>query len=107
MDSTGVNAANGFTGDLLMLQTNGSPVLRVDAANPAVYMNYANENTYLAYAQVSQNLGVSVLYAISPTMSMQGALTTIAAASKKQGTPEELKGRAVAIALATKVLSKL
>jgi hypothetical protein len=38
---------------------------------------------------------------------MQGALTTIAAASKKQGTPEELKGRAVAIALATKVLSKL
>jgi hypothetical protein len=74
----GVNAANGFTGDLLMLQTNGSPVLRVDAANPAVYMNYANENTYLAYAQVSQNLGVSVLYAISPTMSMQGALTTAA-----------------------------
>ncbi len=38
---------------------------------------------------------------------MQGALTTIAAASKKQGTPEEVKGRAVAVALATKVLSKL
>jgi hypothetical protein len=38
---------------------------------------------------------------------IQGALTTIAAASKKQGTPEELKGRAVAVALATKVLSKL
>lgn len=37
----------------------------------------------------------------------QGALTTIAAVSKKQGTPEELKGRAVAIALATKVLAKL
>lgn len=38
---------------------------------------------------------------------VQGALTTIAAASKKQGTPEEAKGRAVAVALATKVLSKL
>ena len=38
---------------------------------------------------------------------VQGALTTIVAASKKQGTPEEVKGRAVAVALATKVLSKL
>lgn len=38
---------------------------------------------------------------------MQGALATIAATSKKQGTPEEVKGRAVAVALATKVLSKL
>ncbi len=38
---------------------------------------------------------------------MRGALTTVAAASKKQGTPEELKGRAIAVALATKVLSKL
>jgi hypothetical protein len=38
---------------------------------------------------------------------MQGALTTIAAASKRQGTSEEVKGRAVAVALATKVLSKL
>ena len=38
---------------------------------------------------------------------MQGALNTVAAASKKQGTPEELKGRAVAVALAAKVLSKL
>ncbi len=38
---------------------------------------------------------------------MQGALTTIAAASKKHGTPEEVKGRGVAVALATKVLSKL
>jgi hypothetical protein len=38
---------------------------------------------------------------------VQGALTTITAASKKQGTPEEVKGRAVAVALATKVLSKL
>ena len=38
---------------------------------------------------------------------VQGALTTIAAASKKQGTPEEVKRRAVAVALATKVLSKL
>jgi hypothetical protein len=38
---------------------------------------------------------------------MQGALATVAAVSKKQGTPEEVKGRAVAVALATKVLSKL
>ncbi len=38
---------------------------------------------------------------------VQGALTTIAAVGKKQGTPEEVKGRAVAVALATKVLSKL
>ena len=38
---------------------------------------------------------------------MQGALATIAAVNKKQGTPEEVKGRAVAVALATKVLSKL
>jgi hypothetical protein len=38
---------------------------------------------------------------------MQGALATIAAVSKKQGTPEEVKGRAVAVALATEVLSKL
>jgi hypothetical protein len=37
----------------------------------------------------------------------QGALATIAAVSKKQSTPEEVKGRAVAVALATKVLSKL
>jgi hypothetical protein len=38
---------------------------------------------------------------------MQGALATVAAVSKKQRTPEEVKGRAVAVALATKVLSKL
>jgi len=37
----------------------------------------------------------------------QGALATIAAVSKKQGTAEEAHGRAVALALATKVLSKL
>jgi hypothetical protein len=38
---------------------------------------------------------------------MQGALATVAAVSKRQGTPEEVKGRAVAVALAIKVLSKL
>ena len=38
---------------------------------------------------------------------VQGALGTIAAVSKKQGTPEEEHGRAVARALAAKVLSKL
>jgi hypothetical protein len=38
---------------------------------------------------------------------MQGALATIAAVSKRQGTPQEIKGRAIAVALANKVLSKL
>jgi hypothetical protein len=38
---------------------------------------------------------------------VQGALATVAAASKKQGTPYEMKGRTVAVALASKVLSKL
>jgi hypothetical protein len=38
---------------------------------------------------------------------MQGALATVAAVSKKQGTPQEDHGRAVARALAAKVLSKL
>jgi hypothetical protein len=38
---------------------------------------------------------------------VQGALATIAATSRKQGTPEEARGRAVALALAAKVLSKL
>ena len=37
----------------------------------------------------------------------QGALATVAAASKKQGTAQEDRGRAVARALAAKVLSKL
>jgi hypothetical protein len=37
----------------------------------------------------------------------QGALATIAAASRKQGTPDEEHGRAVAVALASKVVSKL
>ena len=38
---------------------------------------------------------------------VQGALATVAAASKKQGTAQETQGRAVALALAAKVLSKL
>ena len=37
----------------------------------------------------------------------QGALATVAAASRKQGTPDEEHGRAVAVALASKVVSKL
>ena len=37
----------------------------------------------------------------------QGALATIAAVSRKQGTPDEEHGRAVAIALASRVVSKL
>jgi hypothetical protein len=37
----------------------------------------------------------------------QGALATIAAVSRKQGTPDEEHGRAVAVALASKVVSKL
>ena len=37
----------------------------------------------------------------------QGALATVAAVSRKQGTPDEERGRAVAVALASKVVSKL
>jgi hypothetical protein len=37
----------------------------------------------------------------------QGALATVAAVSRKQGTPDEEHGRAVAVALASKVMSKL
>jgi hypothetical protein len=37
----------------------------------------------------------------------QGALNTVAAVSRKQGTPDEEHGRAVAVALAAKVVSKL
>ena len=37
----------------------------------------------------------------------QGALATVAAVSRKQGTPDEEHGRAVAVALASKVVSKL
>ena len=38
---------------------------------------------------------------------VQGALATVAATSAKQGTPEEARGREVAVSLAAKVLSKL
>ena len=38
---------------------------------------------------------------------MQGALATVAAVSRKQGTPDEEHGRAIAVALASKVVSKL
>lgn len=37
----------------------------------------------------------------------EGALATVAAVSRKQGTPDEARGRAVAVALAAKVVSKL
>jgi hypothetical protein len=37
----------------------------------------------------------------------QGALATIAAVGRKQGTPDEEHGRAIAVALAAKVVSKL
>ena len=37
----------------------------------------------------------------------QGALATVAAVSRRQGTPDEERGRAVAVALAAKVVSKL
>ena len=37
----------------------------------------------------------------------QGALAVIGAESRKQGTPDEEHGRAVAVALAAKVVSKL
>ena len=44
---------------------------------------------------------------LSGTDATQGALATVAAVSRKQGTPDEEHGRAVAVALASKVVSKL
>jgi hypothetical protein len=44
---------------------------------------------------------------LSSPDAMQGALATVAAVSRKQGTPDEEHGRAVAVALASKVVSKL
>ena len=44
---------------------------------------------------------------LSGTDAVQGALATVAAVSRKQGTPDEDHGRAVAMALASKVVSKL
>ena len=44
---------------------------------------------------------------LSATDATQGALATVAAVSRKQGTPDEEHGRAVAVALASKVVSKL
>lgn len=44
---------------------------------------------------------------LSSADATQGALATVATASRKQGTPDEERGRAVAMALATKVVSKL
>ncbi len=44
---------------------------------------------------------------LASTDATQGALATVAAVSRKQGTPDEEHGRAVAVALASKVVSKL
>jgi hypothetical protein len=44
---------------------------------------------------------------LSSADATQGALATVAAVSRKQGTPDEERGRAVAVALASKVVSKL
>jgi hypothetical protein len=44
---------------------------------------------------------------LSSSDAAQGALATIAAVSRKQGTPDEDHGRAIAVALASKVVSKL
>ena len=44
---------------------------------------------------------------VSGPEAMQGALATVAAVSRKQGTPHEEHGRAIAVALASKVVSKL
>jgi hypothetical protein len=44
---------------------------------------------------------------LSSSDATQGALATIAAVGRKQGTPDEEHGRAIAVALAAKVVSKL
>jgi hypothetical protein len=44
---------------------------------------------------------------LSSSDATQGALATIAAVSRKQGTPDAEHGRAIAVALASKVVSKL
>jgi hypothetical protein len=57
------------------------------------------------FEQVEKNDPLKV--GLSSPDATQGALTTIAAVSRKQGTPDEEHGRAVAVALASKVVSKL
>jgi hypothetical protein len=57
------------------------------------------------FEQVEKNDPLKV--GLSSPDATQGALATIAAVSRKQGTPDEEHGRAVAVALASKVVSKL
>jgi hypothetical protein len=57
------------------------------------------------FEQVEKNDPLKV--GLSSPDATQGALATIAAVSRKQGTPDEEHGRAVALALASKVVSKL
>lgn len=57
------------------------------------------------FQQVEKNDPLNV--GLSSPDAVQGALATVAAASRKQGTPDEEHGRAVAVALASKVVSKL
>jgi hypothetical protein len=57
------------------------------------------------FQQVEKNDPLQV--GLSGADAAQGALATVAAVSRKQGTPDEEHGRAVAVALASKVVSKL
>jgi hypothetical protein len=57
------------------------------------------------FEQVEKNDPLKV--GLSSPDATPGALATIAAVSRKQGTPDEEHGRAVAVALASKVVSKL
>jgi hypothetical protein len=57
------------------------------------------------FAQVEKNDPLKV--GLSAPDAAQGALATVAAVSRKQGTADEEHGRAVAVALASKVVSKL
>ena len=57
------------------------------------------------FQQVEKNDPIKV--GLSSPDAAQGALATVAAVSRKQGTPDEEHGRAVAVALAAKVVSKL
>ena len=57
------------------------------------------------FQQVEKNDPIKV--GLSSPDAARGALATVAAVSRKQGTPDEEHGRAVAVALAAKVVSKL
>jgi hypothetical protein len=57
------------------------------------------------FQQIEKNDPLKV--GLSSPDAAQGALATVAAVSRKQGTPDEEHGRSVAMALASKVVSKL